>query len=121
MFNGWFLPRDIALSHCLQFHHNSLLVVLSYLVAAFAAYTAFDLIECVRAAATLNAHRLWLATASVSLGLGIWAMHFIAILAVEMPMTIGYDIKVTAVSAGFAVLASCIALSLVDNFHKRPI
>jgi diguanylate cyclase (GGDEF)-like protein/PAS domain S-box-containing protein len=121
MFNGWFLPRDIALSHCLQFHHNPLLVVLSYLVAAFAAYTAFDLIECVRNAATVKARRLWLATASVSMGLGIWAMHFIAILAVEMPMPIGYDIKVTAVSAGFAVLASCVAFSLAGSFRKRPI
>jgi len=94
---------------------------LSYLVAAFAAYTSFDLIECVRAATTVNARRLWLATASVSMGLGIWAMHFIAILAVEMPMPIGYDIKVTALSAGLAVFASCVAFSLADNFHKRPI
>jgi hypothetical protein len=39
---------EIAVSHCLQYRHHALLVALSYLVAAFAAYTAFHLIERVR-------------------------------------------------------------------------
>src|SRR5580658_1437244 len=119
MFSGWFLTRDIPLSRCVQFHYNALLVALSYLVAAFAAYTAFHLIERVRAAETVNARRVWLAIAGISMGLGIWAMHFIAMLAVEMPMPVGYDVQVTALSAGFAVFASWAAFGLVENKRQN--
>ena len=119
MFSEWFLARDVALPHCVQFHHNALLVALSYLVAAFASYAAFHLIECVRSAATVIGRRVWLGIAGISMGLGIWAMHFIAMLAVEMPIPIGYDVKVTALSAGFAVIASWVAFGLVANKRRR--
>jgi diguanylate cyclase (GGDEF)-like protein/PAS domain S-box-containing protein len=119
MFSGWFLTRDIPLSRCVQFHYNALLIGLSYLVAAFAAYTAFHLIECVRAAETVNARRVWLAIAGISMGFGIWAMHFIAMLAVEMPIPVGYDLQVTALSAGFAVFASWAAFGLVENKRQN--
>ena len=43
MFNRWFLTNDIPLNLCIQYHHNIWLVLLSYLIAAFAAYTAFEM------------------------------------------------------------------------------
>ena len=120
MFSHWFLPADLPRSLCVPFHENPSLVVLSYLIAAFSAYTAFQLMGRVRAATTPTSRRLWLATAGVSLGLGIWAMHFIAMLAVEIADPIGYGPRFTALSAGFAVLASWIALGLTaSNSHKR--
>ena len=92
MFNRWFLTADIPLSLCIPFHYGILLVVLSYLVAVFAAYTSFHLIDRVRAGGTVTVRRVWLATAGVSMGLGIWAMHFIAMLAMQIPIPIAYDI-----------------------------
>ena len=56
MLSHWFLTNDIALELCTRYQHDALLVVVSYVVAAFAAFTAFHLIARVRAATyTLNA------------------------------------------------------------------
>ena len=82
MFGELFLTHgEIAVSHCLQYRHNSLLVALSYLVAAFAAYTAFHLIERVRDARIVQHRQVWLTVAGISMGLGIWAMHSVRPLA----------------------------------------
>jgi diguanylate cyclase (GGDEF)-like protein/PAS domain S-box-containing protein len=113
MLSRWFLTEDIPLALCTPYHYDRLLVVVSYLVAAFAAYTAFDLIGRVRAAPDGPTRLLWLITAGFSMGFGIWAMHFIAMLAVETPIPIRFDLPITALSAGFAVFSSAIAFHLV--------
>ncbi len=109
MFGHWFLTDDIPLSLCIPFGHDLSLVVLSYLVAAFAAYTAFHLIARIRARFK---RLLWLATAGISMGSGIWAMHFIAMLAVEIPIPLEFDVMLTGLSAVFAALASAVAFAL---------
>ena len=55
--------------------YDPYLVALSILVAAFASYTALDLGGRVAAARGL-ARRLWLAAAAITMGGGIWSMHF---------------------------------------------
>jgi diguanylate cyclase (GGDEF)-like protein/PAS domain S-box-containing protein len=120
MLDRWFLPHNIPVALCIHFSHDLTLVALSYAVAALAAYTALHLVERVRVAPTVNARRIWLATAGISMGFGIWAMHFIAILAVRIPIAVGYDIGGTLLSAGASMLASCAAFSLVvENINRR--
>lgn len=109
MFGHWFLTDDIPLSLCIPFDHDLSLVFLSYLVAAFAAYTAFHLISRIRASSN---RRLWLATAGISMGAGIWAMHFIAMLAVEIPIPLKFNPMLTGLSAVFAAVASAVAFAL---------
>jgi two-component system, cell cycle sensor histidine kinase and response regulator CckA len=113
MLNHWFLTKDIPVSLCVNYHHELGLVVVSYLIAVFAAYTAFHLIDRVRAANTATARLIWLATAGLSMGFGIWAMHFIAMLAVEIPIRVHFGLLTTVLSAGFAALASAAAFHLV--------
>src|ERR1700722_18405441 len=113
MLNRWFLSEAVPLSLCTPYQFDVRLVVVSYLVAAVAGYTAFDLIARVRAAPDRTTRLLWLITAGVSMGFGIWAMHFIAMLAVETPIPIRFDLPITALSAGFAVFSSAIAFHLV--------
>src|SRR4051794_1663551 len=62
----------------------------------------------------------WLIIAGISVGSGIWAMHFIAMLAVQIPIAVRFDIPLTALSAGFAILASVISFHLVtgDTRHS---
>jgi PAS domain S-box-containing protein len=102
------------------YQHNVWLVILSYAIAAFAAYTAFHLVDRVRAAADRQARWLWLLTAGISMGLGIWAMHFVAMLAVESPLPIRYELLTTMVSAGIAMVASGAAFALMIGGDDRP-
>lgn len=93
--------------------HDSVLVSISISIAVAASYTALDLAGRIRASEGWL-RRVWLVTAAIAMGGGIWAMHFVAMLAFSMPgMAVGYDVELTIVSllvaivvtgAGFAVM-----------------
>jgi NO-binding membrane sensor protein with MHYT domain len=81
------------------------LVVLSILVAGFASYTALDLGGRV-ALAQGPTHRIWLAGAALTMGAGIWSMHFVAMLAFMLPMPVSYDVGLTVLSLLLAILGT---------------
>jgi NO-binding membrane sensor protein with MHYT domain len=81
------------------------LVVLSILVAGFASYTALDLGGRV-ALAQGPTHRIWLAGAALTMGAGIWSMHFVAMLAFMLPMPVSYDVGLTVLSLVLAILGT---------------
>jgi NO-binding membrane sensor protein with MHYT domain len=85
--------------------YDPYLVALSILVAGFASYTALDLGGRV-APAQGPTHRIWLATAALILGGGIWSMHFVAMLAFVLPMPMSYDVGLTVLSLILAILAA---------------
>src|SRR5712664_1560477 len=85
--------------------YDPYLVALSVLVASFASYTALGLSGHVGAAQGL-ARRIWLVAAAIAMGGGIWAMHFVAMLAFSMPMPMSYDIGLTALSLVVAILVT---------------
>ena len=84
--------------------YDPLLVILSFIVAAFGGYVALDLTSHARAARRWSG--AWLAGASVALGAGIWSMHFIGMLALYTTHPVTYDIRLTALSFGLAVVMS---------------
>ncbi|WP_075183226.1 bifunctional diguanylate cyclase/phosphodiesterase [Pantoea sp. 1.19] len=92
--------------------YDRLQVIVSVLVAVVAAYTALDMAGRV---ATVRGHvaRLWLICGSVSMGIGIWSMHFIGMLAMRMPMSFSYSAPLTALSLLIAIAASLFALRQV--------
>ena len=55
----------------------------------------------------------WLAAGAVMMGVGIWAMHFVGMLAYVLPIPVAYEIVPTALSVAPAVLAAAVALSIV--------
>jgi NO-binding membrane sensor protein with MHYT domain len=85
--------------------HNPYLVALSILVAAFASYTALDLGGHVATSRGL-ARRVWLVAAAITMGGGIWSMHFVAMLAFIMPTPMSYDIGLTALSLMVAIFVT---------------
>jgi NO-binding membrane sensor protein with MHYT domain len=85
--------------------YDPYLVVLSILVASFASYTALDLSGHVAAARGLARH-VWLLAAAITMGGGIWSMHFIGMLAFVMPIPMSYDIAQTAFSLLVAILVT---------------
>src|SRR6266566_4621914 len=85
--------------------YDPYLVALSILVAAFASYTALDLGGRVAAARGL-ARRVWLAAAAITMGGGIWSMHFVAMLAFIVPTPMSYDIGLTTLSLVVAMFVA---------------
>src|SRR3977135_3975411 len=103
--------------------HNPYLVALSILVASFASYTALDLCWHV-AAARGRARRVWLVAAAITMGGGIWSMHFIGMLAFIMPTPMSYDIGLTTLSLVVAMFVTGVGFYVISRqsgFPPRPL
>ncbi|MGO4331223.1 putative bifunctional diguanylate cyclase/phosphodiesterase [Cupriavidus sp. 2TAF22] len=94
--------------------YNSLLVLFSLLVAILASYTALDMAGRI-ASAQGNAARWWLAGGACAMGTGIWSMHFVGMLALHLPIPLGYDPAITLGSLLIAIASSALALWLVGR------
>src|ERR687896_2527054 len=94
--------------------HDQALVALSILVASFASYTALDLGGRVRAATGL-ARQAWLVSAAIAMGGGIWAMHFVAMLAFSLPVTVSYDLGLTVLSLFAAIGATAVGFLIAGH------
>ncbi len=100
--------------------HDPYLVALSILVASFASYTALDLSGHVGAARGL-ARRVWLVAAAITMGGGIWSMHFIGMLAFVMPIPMSYDIGPTALSLLVAIFVTGGAFYVISRRSVSPL
>jgi NO-binding membrane sensor protein with MHYT domain len=92
--------------------YNPILVFTSVLIAVVGAYTCFDLVIKLRKRQQVSRRKM-LIGASFAIGGSIWAMHFVAMLAVNLPITIKYDVLVTLISGLVAVLMTAVALVIV--------
>ncbi|MDE0855921.1 MAG: response regulator, partial [Nevskia sp.] len=91
------------------------LVALSYAVAVIASYVALDLASRVSASRGRPAEHYWLAGGALSMGAGIWAMHFIGMLAFSLPVAVSYGVGMTLLSRAIAVAASAFALQTISR------
>jgi PAS domain S-box-containing protein len=99
--------------------YNPHLVALSILVAAFAAYTALDLGG--RVSATRGAaRRVDLVAAAIAMGGGIWSMHFIGMLAFNMPIPMSYDIGLTTLSLVVAIFVTGAGFYFINRQSAPP-
>src|SRR4051794_15444471 len=97
--------------------HDPVLVALSILIAALASYTALDLATRMRAASG-QARRAWLAAAAIAMGGGIWSMHFVGMLAFNLPGSeISYDPFLTFLSLVIPIVVAAAAFAVVG---RRP-
>ncbi|RFU45050.1 bifunctional diguanylate cyclase/phosphodiesterase [Paraburkholderia sp. DHOC27] len=90
--------------------YNFWLVAASFAVATLASYTALDLTGRISMLATSLLRHAWLVGGAAAMGVGIWSMHFIAMLAFSLPIPVGYDVGLTAWSLALAIVVSCLAL-----------
>ena len=94
--------------------YNYGLVAVSVLVAILASYTALDLTTRITASSGRGA-RVWLLGGAFSMGIGIWSMHFLGMLAFSLPIPFGYDVAVTLFSMAIAIVVSGFALHIVTQ------
>ena len=88
---------------CIVQEHDLRLVVLAALVCTLASFTAIGLLHHVRHS-TGRMQRIWLGVVATSSGFGIWATHFIAMLAFSPGIPSGYNIALTALSLVAAII-----------------
>lgn len=100
----------------MQGTYNSWLVGLSILVAVLVSYTALGLASRV-AEADRSARRVWLLCGASAMGIGVWSMHFIGMLAFSLSIPLRYDISTTLVSLVVAILTSGLALKIASGTH----
>lgn len=90
------------------------LVSLSVLIAICAAYAALD--SAGRTTATRGRVRLaWLTGGAIAMGVGIWSMHYVGMLAFNLPVPVLYDWPTVVLSLSAAVFASAVALFVVSR------
>jgi two-component system, sensor histidine kinase and response regulator len=94
--------------------YDPLQVALSVLIAISASYAALDLAGRVTAAAR-RARLIWLIAGSTAMGIGIWAMHYIGMLAFHLPVPVAYHWPTVLLSLLAAMLCSAFALLVVSR------
>jgi len=94
--------------------YSPTLVIISLCVAILASYTALDLTERIATAKGRAVH-LWTAGGAFAMGIGVWSMHFIGMLAFKLPIDLGYDVSLTLLSLLIGILSSGFALWLVSQ------
>lgn len=95
------------------------LVGLSVVLAMFASYAALDLAGRVSSSRG-RLRTTWLSCGAVAMGLGIWSMHYVGMLALTMPMPVFYHLPTVALSLLAAMAASAVALYVVSRPEMGP-
>jgi signal transduction histidine kinase len=94
-------------------------VFCSFVIAFLAGFAAFESVDHVRAGAL---RQRWVFFGGVTLGLGIWSMHFVGMLAWHPPFPLFYAVDRTVLSVLAAICASWLALYLVtDNLAGQSL
>ncbi len=96
------------------------LVAVSVLIAMLAAYAALDLAGRVTASRG-RVRFLWLTGGAAAMGIGIWSMHYVGMLAYRLPVQVFYDWPTVLASLAAAVFASGIALYVVSRNVMTPL
>lgn len=94
--------------------YNYALVALSVVIAIVASYAALDLAGRV-AVARGSLQLLWLTGGATAMGIGIWSMHYIGMLAFSLPVPVAYDWPTVLLSLLIGILSSAFALFLVSR------
>jgi two-component system sensor histidine kinase/response regulator len=94
--------------------YDQRLVVVSVIIAIAASYAALDLAGRVNATSG-RARTIWLLGGACAMGLGIWSMHYIGMLAFVLPIPVLYDWPTVVVSLVAAIAASAVALYVTSR------
>lgn len=103
----------------LNVSHNGYLIAMSCAVALVAGFTGLSLTKDLSEKPVFQ-RKVSIALASVALGGGIWAMHFVAMLGLKLPILFYYDAAITLVSALTAILLVGAALILLHFMERTP-
>ena len=93
--------------------HNLMLVSLSFIVAFFSSFISLYIYK--NTVQDVNRSYLWIFLGALTLGLGIWTVHFINIEALIVPINISYDPLLAILSMIFVITATAIAFFITSS------
>lgn len=103
----------------LDYGHDYALVAMSFVVAIVAGFSGLSLTKDL-SSKSIAQRKVAIALASVALGGGIWSMHFVAMLGLQLPILFYYDAAITLASALIAILIVAAALVLLHFRDRTP-
>jgi diguanylate cyclase len=106
---------------CIAEEHDFRLVIVAGIICLLAAITAFAILDQARVAGHRRA--AWLGLAAFVSGTGIWATHFVAMLAYQPDLPVGYDVGRTLLSIGAAIAITGLGwrVVLIDRIPARAL
>ena len=110
-----FVLNDLSPSMLLIGQYDNRLVGLSLIIAVISSYMALTLSAIAQRSASKAAKQIHLTSGSLSLGIGIWSMHFIGMLAFSLCTEVDYDLFTTIASLLPSFVASLAALSILSH------
>lgn len=99
------------------------LVTLSISIAIFASFMGFQVAEQAIKTQSNRRKQISISVGSIALGGGVWSMHFIGMLALDLCSIVSYDFGITAASVLPAIAASWVALNLLikKDIHAKEL
>ena len=110
----------LAVLTCIGIKHDLRLVVLAALICTLSAGTSMGALARARRASPSN-RLLWLLLAGAVGGAGVWATHFVAMLAYSPGLPIQYGLETTVMSLAIAVVGASAAFILTETGRGRPL
>lgn len=95
-------------------HHSAPLVILSLAIAVVSSYTALGLVLQARRASR-GYSSMWMVGGGLCMGTGVWATHFVAVLALRLGIPFSFRLDTTVLSWALAVLGSTVTFLLASN------
>ncbi|WP_411829694.1 bifunctional diguanylate cyclase/phosphodiesterase [Paenibacillus favisporus] len=92
--------------------YNLWIVMLSFIIAVFASYSALNLAAKISRSRG-RTQKWWLVAGSCVMGSGVWSMHFVGMLAFHLNVPVNYDIPITLLSMLCSIVASFIAFQML--------
>ena len=101
----------------LDYSNNGLFALASLAIAMIAGFSGLSLTQGA-SRMTLSARKLVVAASAVILGWGVWSMHFVAMLGLDLPIAFYFNPLITLISALSVILIMGLAL-LIVHFGTR--
>ena len=110
----------LKIYNCIATAHDLKLVALAALICVLASFAAINLLRHARKSRG-HMRGVWLVVSAISTGFGIWATHFVAMLAFTPGIPSGYNITLTVLSLVAAILltGAGLAVSLTSELASR--
>ncbi|MGF6594244.1 putative bifunctional diguanylate cyclase/phosphodiesterase [Pseudomonas sp. 2835] len=104
----------------LDCRHNPYLVLLAFLIACAGSFATLDMAERLSHVEQPAAQRQWRLLGACCLAGGIWAMHFVSLLALQTPLEVHYDVALTGASLLIMLLAGWMAMNTLGRQELLP-